>query len=130
MVVLVNEIQISSVDNILLFRSPETPALDSGISDPVRDFNLPTNQDTLVENNHDSTCSPTDTIVDNTTPDHSRAIVALPSSTEALAVVPVSQKVKRSEFIHRRTRRPFSVTEVEALVHAVEELGTGRYEFT
>ncbi|XP_045826196.1 telomere repeat-binding protein 4-like [Trifolium pratense] len=108
-------------------RSPETPALDSGISDPVCDINLPTNQDTLVENNHDSTCSPTDTIVDKITPDHSRAIVALPASTEPLAMVPVSQKVKRSEFIHRRTRRPFSVTEVEALVHAVEELGTGRW---
>lgn len=82
-----------------------------------------------MENNHDSTYSPTDTIVDKVTPDQSRAIVALPASTEALAVIPVSQKIKRSEFANRRTRRPFSVTEVEALVHAVEELGTGRYDF-
>jgi hypothetical protein len=82
---------------------------------------LPINPGNLVENNHDSTYSPT--------PNQSRAIVALPASTEALAVVPVSQKIKRSEFANRRTRRPFSVTEVEALVHAVEELGTGRYDF-
>lgn len=81
-----------------------------------------------MENNHDSAYSPTDTIVDKITPD-SKAIVALPASNEALAVVPLSQKIKRSEFVHRRTRRPFSVTEVEALVHAVEELGTGRYDF-
>lgn len=87
-----------------------------------------TNQGNLVENNHDSTSSPIDTIVDEITPD-SRAIVALPASNEALAVVPVSQKIKRSEFVQRRTRRPFSVSEVEALVHAVEELGTGRYNF-
>lgn len=108
-------------------RLPETPALDSGITDTVRDSNLPINPGNLVENNHDSTYSPTDTIVDKVTPDQSRAIVALPASTEALAVVPVSQKIKRSEFANRRTRRPFSVTEVEALVHAVEELGTGRW---
>lgn len=57
-----------------------------------------------------------------------RAIVPLPAlEVEALAVVPLSQKPKRTELAQRRTRRPFSVTEVEALVQAVEELGTGRY---
>lgn len=56
-----------------------------------------------------------------------QAIVALPDvSMEPLAVVPVNQKSKRSELVQRRTRRPFSVSEVEALVQAVEELGTGR----
>lgn len=45
---------------------------------------------------------------------------------EPLAVVPLSQKNKRSELSQRRIRRPFSVSEVEALVQAVEELGTGR----
>ena len=57
----------------------------------------------------------------------SRAIVPVPPlEPEALAVVPLSEKPKRTELSQRRTRRPFSVTEVEALVHAVEELGTGR----
>ncbi|KAI4372978.1 hypothetical protein MLD38_011154 [Melastoma candidum] len=46
---------------------------------------------------------------------------------EPLAVVPPNQKTKRSELPQRRIRRPFSVTEVEALVHAVEEVGTGRW---
>ena len=63
---------------------------------------------------------------DKTTPD-TKAIVAVPAmSMEALAVVPLNQKARRSELVQRRTRRPFSVSEVEALVHAVEELGTGR----
>ncbi|KAG9135869.1 hypothetical protein Leryth_002581 [Lithospermum erythrorhizon] len=46
---------------------------------------------------------------------------------EPLAVVPLNQKCKRSELSQRRTRRPFSVNEVEALVEAVETLGTGRW---
>ncbi|KAK7305739.1 hypothetical protein VNO77_43649 [Canavalia gladiata] len=107
-------------------RPPETPVLDSGITDTLHDSSLLTNPGNLVESNHESTSSPADTIVDKVTPD-SRALVAVPASTEALAVVPVSQKTKRSEFVQRRTRRPFSVSEVEALVHAVEELGTGRW---
>ncbi|RDY13495.1 Telomere repeat-binding protein 3, partial [Mucuna pruriens] len=109
-------------------RPTETPVLDSGITDTLHDSPLLmlTYPGNLVESNHESTSSPADTIIDNITPD-SRALVAVPASTETLAVVPVSQKAKRSEFVQRRTRRPFSVTEVEALVHAVEELGTGRW---
>lgn len=57
----------------------------------------------------------------------SKALVSVPSMVpDALAVVPF-QKSKRSESSQRRIRRPFSVSEVEALVHAVEKLGTGRY---
>lgn len=68
-------------------------------------------------------------MTDKITPD-SKALVAVPGrSTEPLAVVPVSQKSRRSELAQRRTRRPFSVSEVEALVQAVEELGTGRFDF-
>ncbi|EPS64950.1 hypothetical protein M569_09831, partial [Genlisea aurea] len=44
-----------------------------------------------------------------------------------LAVVPVNQKSKHPKAPSRRTRRPFSVSEVEALVEAVETLGTGRW---
>ncbi|GAB4831814.1 hypothetical protein Ancab_005829 [Ancistrocladus abbreviatus] len=58
----------------------------------------------------------------------SRALVPVPErSMEALAVVPVNQRPRRSEIGQRRTRRPFSVSEVEALVQAVEKLGTGRW---
>lgn len=46
---------------------------------------------------------------------------------DAFAMVP-ARKTKRVEPIgQRRIRRPFSVAEVEALVHAVEKLGTGRW---
>lgn len=58
----------------------------------------------------------------------SKALVPVPAmSVEALAAVPMHRKSKRSEIAQRRIRRPFSVTEVEALVLAVEKLGTGRY---
>lgn len=93
----------------------------------MHDSPLLTYPSNLIESNHETTSSLADTTVDKITPD-CRALVPVPASMEALAVVPVSQKTKRSEFVQRRTRRPFSVTEVEALVHAVEELGTGRYD--
>ena len=57
----------------------------------------------------------------------SRAMVPVSAlEPEALAIVPFKEKPKRTELSQRRIRRPFSVTEVEALVNAVEELGTGR----
>ncbi|XP_065632648.1 telomere repeat-binding protein 3-like isoform X1 [Quercus suber] len=109
----------------LLTRSPENPVLDSGISDALPDPPL-TNSSNHVDSNHDTVSSPTD-MNDKTTLD-TKAIVAVPAmSMEALAVVPLNQKTRRSELVQRRTRRPFSVSEVEALVHAVEELGTGRW---
>ncbi|KAK4551781.1 hypothetical protein RGQ29_032258 [Quercus rubra] len=56
-----------------------------------------------------------------------QALVAVPAtSMEPLAVVPFDQK-SHPEFVRRRIRRPFSVSEVEALVQAVEKLGTGRW---
>ncbi|XP_019057712.1 PREDICTED: telomere repeat-binding protein 3-like [Tarenaya hassleriana] len=62
----------------------------------------------------------------------SRALVPVPVPVpaldiEALAVVPANPKPKHADFTQRRTRRPFSVSEVEALVQAVEELGSGRW---
>lgn len=44
-----------------------------------------------------------------------------------MALVPMRNKICRAlDNGKRRVRRPFSVSEVEALVHAVEKLGTGR----
>lgn len=37
------------------------------------------------------------------------------------------QQQQQHQTAQRRMRRPFSVSEVEALVQAVEKLGTGRY---
>jgi hypothetical protein len=57
----------------------------------------------------------------------SRAIVPVASpKAEALAIVPVC-KSKQPAMGQRRIRRPFSLPEVEALVEAVEQLGTGRF---
>ncbi|XP_020237272.2 telomere repeat-binding protein 5 [Cajanus cajan] len=57
-----------------------------------------------------------------------RALVAVPAiNMEALAVVPFRRKSGNPDFAQRRIRRPFSVLEVEALVQAVEKLGTGRW---
>ncbi|XP_028773020.1 telomere repeat-binding protein 5-like isoform X2 [Neltuma alba] len=57
-----------------------------------------------------------------------RALVAVPAiNMEALAVIPFRRKPGNPDFVQRRIRRPFSVSEVEALVQAVEKLGTGRW---
>ncbi|MCE0481453.1 hypothetical protein HAX54_039225 [Datura stramonium] len=82
------------------------------------------------EDYHELSPSPTnlaDRRSDVPIPDSRPLVIVSPLNAEAHAVVPVSPKISRSELSQRRTRRPFSVAEVEALVEAVEELGTGRY---
>ncbi|KAI3731101.1 hypothetical protein L1987_62284 [Smallanthus sonchifolius] len=55
-------------------------------------------------------------------------VVVPPLNAEVLIAVPLSENsTKRCEFSQRRTRRLFSVSEVEALVEAVETLGAGRW---
>ncbi|CAL9134917.1 unnamed protein product [Musa textilis] len=76
---------------------------------------------------HEPIHSPTDASSLDQTPADKLALVALPPvSIEALAVVPL-RKPRHPEHVQRRIRRPFSVAEVEALVQAVEKLGTGRW---
>ncbi|KAJ4805039.1 Telomere repeat-binding protein 1 [Rhynchospora pubera] len=64
-------------------------------------------------------------------PQISQAIIPLPVPAvkiEPLAVVPAVRKTRQVDTLgQRRMRRPFSVAEVEALVAAVEKLGTGRW---
>ena len=80
----------------------------------------------FIESDHDSAPSPPGMSLQRTTSE-SKALVPVPSAKQdALAVVPL-RKSKRSESTQRRIRRPFTVAEVEALVQAVEKLGTGRY---
>ncbi|KAJ0979520.1 hypothetical protein J5N97_014994 [Dioscorea zingiberensis] len=79
------------------------------------------------ESDHDSVHSPATALLQDKATANSRALVPVPAmDVEALAVVPL-RKSKRSELVQRRIRRPFSVSEVEALVQAVEKLGTGRW---
>ncbi|XP_071689638.1 telomere repeat-binding protein 5-like [Rutidosis leptorrhynchoides] len=81
----------------------------------------------LVESDHDSAPSPPNMSMVHKSGSDSRALVMVPAmNPRALAVVPL-RKCKRSEVAQRRIRRPFSVSEVEALVQAVEKLGTGRW---
>ncbi|XVF08106.1 hypothetical protein REPUB_Repub06bG0197300 [Reevesia pubescens] len=64
----------------------------------------------------------------NSTIRNSQSVVSIPAiSVEALAVLPFHQRPAHRDFVQRRIRRPFSVSEVEALVQAVEKLGTGRW---
>ncbi|OIT37295.1 PREDICTED: telomere repeat-binding protein 4-like [Nicotiana attenuata] len=112
-----------------LTRRPPSPILElelpSASSDPSK-----TKLDKHDEDYHELAQSPTNPIdptSDVAIPD-SRAVVIIPHlNAEALAVVPGSPKNSRSELSQRRIRRPFSVAEVEALVEAVEQLGTGRW---
>lgn len=63
----------------------------------------------------------------NNTMSKCRALVAVPAiDMEALAVIPFCHKPRNPDFVQRRIWRSFSVSEVEALVQAVEKLGTGR----
>ncbi|KAM5560145.1 telomere repeat-binding protein 5-like [Rosa sericea] len=62
------------------------------------------------------------------TPSASQALVAVPPiNAKPLAVVPFHRRSGHPAYVQRRMRRPFSVSEVEALVQAVEKLGTGRW---
>ncbi|TYH24028.1 hypothetical protein ES288_A03G059200v1 [Gossypium darwinii] len=110
-----------------LARYPATPGLVARVThDPSYEPHMP-NLGHFVESDHDSAPSPTDMSLDKSTTD-SKALVAVPAiSVEALDVVPAHRKSKQSEVVQRRIRRPFSVAEVEALVQAVEKLGTGRW---
>lgn len=100
---------------------------DSGISNASVEPPLVTKSDN-VDNNEfiSSPKTPDDALMDGAIFDSKALVPIPPMNAEALAVVPANPKPKRSELSQRRTRRPFSVAEVEALVEAVEKLGTGR----
>ncbi|KAJ6350259.1 hypothetical protein OIU78_006430 [Salix suchowensis] len=68
--------------------------------------------------------SPTAPIIDSGISD---ALPDPPPSTNLDTITESNHESVSSHYDMRRTRRPFSVSEVEALVHAVEEIGTGRW---
>ncbi|XP_019084776.1 PREDICTED: telomere repeat-binding protein 2 isoform X2 [Camelina sativa] len=105
------------------------PLLSSYLSENACDDLMLCRDNVLVDPNHDSTPSPSDSFGKLGSTDDSRALVPIASSA-LLAPRTPNRKFKRTEqqqAAHRRIRRPFSVTEVEALVQAVENLGTGRW---
>lgn len=100
-----------------LSTSPDSPITDVGFSNSSPDSPPETQLDNEIEKSKEELVADT------------KAIVPIQSmNPEILSIVPLNQKLnKRSELSQRRTRRPFSVSEVEALVEAVETLGTGRW---
>ncbi|KAL0417873.1 UNVERIFIED_CONTAM: Telomere repeat-binding protein 5 [Sesamum radiatum] len=113
-----------------LARYPPTPSITQN-GGQQRNLDTPsdlpgTSFNNFIESDHDSAPSPPGVSLQRTTSE-SKALVPVPSTKQdALAVVPL-RKSKRSESAQRRIRRPFTVAEVEALVQAVEKLGTGRW---
>lgn len=107
-----------------LTRCPHT-SVNQGNSDVSPE--LPsTNICNIIESDHDSAPSPPDMSIDKCLSD-SKALVAAPEmNVEPLSAISM-RKSKRLDVGQRRIRRPFSVSEVEALVQAVEKLGTGRW---
>ena len=78
------------------------------------------------ESDHDSVHSQTDACSSVRTADSKALVPVSDMNADPLTILP-PRKSRRSELVQRRVRRPFSVAEVEALVQAVEKLGTGRY---
>uniref|UniRef100_A0A1D1ZJ31 Telomere repeat-binding protein 5 n=1 Tax=Anthurium amnicola TaxID=1678845 RepID=A0A1D1ZJ31_9ARAE len=109
-----------------LRRLTAIPASDPAMVESSTNPPPPSTSGNCVESDHDSDpSSPNATAsVEDDSP-NSKALVAVHAmNVEALAAVP---KSRRSDMGQRRIRRPFSVSEVEALVQAVEKLGTGRW---
>lgn len=82
---------------------------------------------TLESDHHDSALFPSDSLGKNNVTEDSKAMI--PVALTELSPRPPCRKSKNTEqqqAAQRRIRRPFSVAEVEALVQAVEKLGTGR----
>ncbi|XP_042044033.1 telomere repeat-binding protein 2-like isoform X2 [Salvia splendens] len=108
-------------------RSPISPMTHSGVSNASMDPPLVTKSDNADNNKFILSPTTSDNMqTDGAVLDSKALIPVPPTNAEALAVVPANLKPKHSEISQRRTRRPFSVREVEALVEAVETLGTGR----
>ncbi|KAH9626527.1 hypothetical protein KSS87_009615, partial [Heliosperma pusillum] len=107
-------------------RCPFNKEIHQGSSDISADH-LATNLSNLMESDHDSAPSPADLSADEGTVGP-HALVAVPEVTpQALSMIHPHLKSKCPDMGPRRIRRPFSVSEVEALVLAVEKLGTGRW---
>lgn len=113
----------------LLNRLPVKPVSNSGLVGASTEPPLATDCSNYVDHNiNESVPSSTDMLTKKTTPDYGAVVAVSDVRVETLAMVPYNnQKNRTAEFVQRRTRRPFSVSEVEALVEAVEKLGTGRW---
>ncbi|CAN8301306.1 unnamed protein product [Cochlearia groenlandica] len=84
------------------------------------------NIDNVFKSDHDSAMFPSDSFGIKTATNDSKAL--FPVALTELCPRPLCKSRKsEQQAAQRRIRRPFSVTEVEALVQAVEKIGTGRW---
>ncbi|XP_072995688.1 telomere-binding protein 1-like isoform X1 [Typha latifolia] len=105
---------------------PAKFSLDHGAANATQCLTL-TSLANSLESNHASIHSPVDGLSLDKSSANSQALVAIPPTyVDPLAVLPL-RKSSKPQIVQRRIRRPFSVPEVEALVQAVEKLGTGRW---
>ncbi|KAK9063411.1 hypothetical protein SSX86_017281 [Deinandra increscens subsp. villosa] len=110
-------------------RVPSNPIINGGFSNSSLEPPPPvTSLDNHLEKNEEIPAFAAE-VTTQVPVEDSKALVLLPAlNEEVLSVIPLSEKTtKRYEYSQRRTRRPFSVSEVEALVEAVETLGAGRW---
>ncbi|KAI3817765.1 hypothetical protein L1987_11563 [Smallanthus sonchifolius] len=112
-----------------LSRGPSNPIIKGCFSNSSSEPPPPaTSLDNYLEKNEESTTFAAEVTTQEPVEDSKALVVVPPLNAEVLTAVPLSENsTKRCEFSHRRTRRPFSVSEVEALVEAVETLGAGRW---
>ncbi|KAK1415553.1 hypothetical protein QVD17_31336 [Tagetes erecta] len=111
-----------------LSRDPTSPIIDECFSNSSPDPPFVASLDNHIEKNEGNDIFATEAKTQEPVEDSKALVLVPPLDAEVLAMVPLSENsTKRYEFSQRRTRRPFSVSEVEALVEAVETLGAGRW---
>ncbi|XP_071734513.1 telomere repeat-binding protein 4-like [Rutidosis leptorrhynchoides] len=115
-------------NNQLLVSYPDSPVMDVGFLNSTVDTPQSSNLDNQFEKDQESKPLTSNVLTEEIVANSKAIVPTTPLNPEALSIVPMNHKPsKRSELSQRRTRRPFSVSEVEALVEAVEMLGTGRW---
>lgn len=109
--------------------SSASPITDVGYSNSSLLHDLEAYLDNYVGKNQESILKKTEVLTEEEV-EVSKALVPVTAvTTKALSDIRVNYNpTKKCKDSQRRIRRPFSKSEVEALVEAVELLGPGRYE--
>nr|XP_043618087.1 telomere repeat-binding protein 3-like [Erigeron canadensis] len=108
--------------------STASPITDVGCSNCSLDLALTNSLENHVDKNQEIIPLQTEVLTEERVADFKAVAPITTLKVEPLSAVPFDNKpTNKSEGSQRRIRRPFSVLEVEALVEAVETIGTGRW---
>ncbi|PWA63606.1 Homeodomain-like protein [Artemisia annua] len=108
--------------------SSASPITDVGYSSSSLYHDLDTYLDNYVDKNQESIPKKTEVLTQEKVADSKALVPVTAVTTKALSDIVVNYNPKKKcEVSQRRIRRPFSKSEVEALVEAVEFLGPGRW---